>query len=378
LDSGDSFFAREAEISYETSVFGRKYVGLMPSGKTKAMMEIRAMAALLQRIHMMKLPDEVKDKLWTLTAYFNSLKDLGKASTLVEDDVKDFIKRTGYRLFTPSRLIISADELTSRVTTTELNETLDKLEKLEYSRANMDNKRYASNVLLATNMISVGIDVARLNVMLLIGQPKLTSEYIQASSRVGRSFPGVAFVQYDATKSRDRSHYERFRSYHESFYRFVEPTGATPFSKPARERALHAVVTSIIRQRTGLSEDKDAIYFDKDFFADAAREAEQFILDRIKQINIRAKSGLDDDIADVETEIREFIDEWHKNAKIADEAKASYYFGRRFMVAPLSAGLGRLLRQYNSSGKDNSIETLTSMRNVDTQVLGEIVIWEGN
>jgi hypothetical protein len=378
LESGDSFFASEAEISYETGVFGRKYVGLMPSGKTKAMMEIRAMAALLQRIHMMKLPDELKDKLWTLTAYFNSLKDLGKASTLVEDDVKDFIIRTANRLFAPRRLIVGADELTSRVTTTELNETLDKLEKLEYSQENKDNKRYASNVLLATNMISVGIDVARLNVMLLIGQPKLTSEYIQASSRVGRSFPGVAFVQYDATKSRDRSHYERFRSYHESFYRFVEPTGATPFSKPARERALHAVVTSIIRQRTGLVEDKDAVYFDKDYFADAVREAEQFILDRIKQINIRAENELEDDIEDIKTEIAEFIDEWQKNAKAFDEAKTPYYFGRRFMVTPPSAGAGRLLRQYNSPGKDNSIETLTSMRNVDTQVLGEIVIWEGN
>ncbi len=89
--------------------------------------------------------------------------------------------------------------------TTALNETLDKLEKIEYSKENEAAKRYASNVLLATNMISVGIDVARLNVMLMIGQPKLTSEYIQASSRVGRSFPGVVFVQYDATKSRDRS-----------------------------------------------------------------------------------------------------------------------------------------------------------------------------
>lgn len=378
LDSGDSFFAREAEISYESSVFGRKYVGLMPSGKTKAMMEIRAMAALLQRIHMMKLPDELKDKLWTLTAYFNSLKDLGKASTLVEDDVKDFIIRTANRLFSSRRLIVSTDELTSRVTTTELNETLDKLEKLEYSRANIDNKRYASNVLLATNMISVGIDVARLNVMLLIGQPKLTSEYIQASSRVGRLFPGVAFVQYDATKSRDRSHYERFRPYHESFYRFVEPTGATPFSKPARERALHSVLTSIIRQRTGLAEDKDAISFDKDYFADAVRETEQFILDRIKQINIRSNNGLEDDISDIKTEIEEFIDEWQKNAKAFDEAKTPYYFGRRFMVTPPTAGLGRLLRPYNTPSKDNSIETLTSMRNVDTQVLGEIVIWEGN
>ena len=378
LNSGDSFFAREAEISCETGVFGRKYVGLMPSGKTKAMMEIRAMSALLQRVHMMKLPDEVKDKLWTLTAYFNSLKDLGKASTLVEDDVKDFIIRTANRLFTSRRSIVSADELTSRVTTTELNETLDKLEKLEYSQGNIDNKRYASNVLLATNMISVGIDVARLNVMLLIGQPKLTSEYIQASSRVGRSFPGVAFVQYDATKSRDRSHYERFKSYHDSFYRFVEPTGATPFSKPARERALHAVVTSMLRQRAGLFEDKDAVYFDKDYFADAVLETEQFILDRVKQINTRAESGLEDDIADVKTEIKEFIDEWQRNAKAADEAKTPYYFGRRFMVTPPTAGAGRLLRQYNSPGRDNSIETLTSMRNVDTQVQGEIVIWEGN
>lgn len=378
LNSDDSFFAREAEISYENGVFGRKYVGLMPSGKTKAMMEIRAMAALLQRIHMMKLPDEIKDKLWTLTTYFNSLKDLGKASTLVEDDVKDFIIRTANRLFTSRRLIVSADELTSRVTTTELNETLDKLEKVEYSQTNTDDKRHASNVLLATNMISVGIDVARLNVMLLIGQPKLTSEYIQASSRVGRSFPGVAFVQYDATKSRDRSHYERFRSYHESFYRFVEPTGATPFSKPARERALHAVVTAIIRQRTELAEDKDAINFDKNYFADAVRETEQFILERIKQINTRADNELENDIKDIQSEIEEFIDEWQKCARAAEDTKTPYFFGRRFMVTPPSAGLGRLLKQYNSGGKDNSRETLTSMRNVDTQVLGEIVIWEGN
>ena len=326
---------------------------------------------------MMKLPDEIKDKLWTLTAYFNSLKDLGKTSTLVDDEVKEFITRIAKRMSTSRRSIISADELTSRVTTTELNETLDKLEKLEYSRANIENKRYASNVLLATNMISVGIDVARLNVMLLIGQPKLTSEYIQASSRVGRSYPGVAFVQFDATKSRDRSHYERFRAYHESFYRFVEPTGATPFSKPARERALHAVVTSMIRQRAGLCEDKDAADFDKDCFADIIAETEQFIIGRIRAINNRADSGLEDDTEDVKAEIQEFISWWQKKAEAANASKTPLFFGRRFMVAPPSAELNRLLRQYNSQGKDNSIETLTSMRNVDTQVVGKIVIWEG-
>lgn len=376
LNAEDSFFAREAEISYSDCVFGRKYVGFSPSGKTKAMMETRAMAALLQRIYMMKLPDQVKDKMWTLTVYFNSLKDLGKAYTLVMDDVKDFIIRTANRLFASRRLIISPDELTSRITTTELNETLDKLEKLEYSYKNIAAKRYASNILLATNMISVGIDVARLNVMLLIGQPKLTSEYIQASSRVGRSFPGVVFVQFDATKSRDRSHYERFKAYHDSFYRFVEPTGATPFSKPARERALHAVLVSIIRQLAGLSEDRDAISFDKEYFADVVEETERFITERVHSINLRDCTGLQYDVSKVKEEIMAFINEWQDKVERSTEEDIPLFFGRRFMVSPPGESAQRLLRPYNSDGCDNSIETLTSMRNVDAPVRGKVIIWE--
>lgn len=380
LDAEDSFFAKESSIDYEKGVYGRKYVGIMPSGKTKAMAEIRAMAALLQKAYTMDLPDAVKDKLWTLTVYFNSLKDLGKASTLVDDDVKDFIVRTANRMFTTRRLIISADELTSRVSTTELNETLDKLEKIEYSKENEAAKRYASNVLLATNMISVGIDVARLNIMLMIGQPKLTSEYIQASSRVGRSFPGVAFVQYDATKSRDRSHYERFRSYHESFYRFVEPTGATPFSRPARERALHAVLISMMRQMTGMSEDKDAINFDKEYFEDAIREIECFVIERVKGINSRADGQAKDDIDEIRAEIQTFFDKWQNYVDECngEEPAAPLFFGRRFMVVPPTSGTRRLLKQYGSSGKDMAISTLTSMRNVDTPVTGSIIVWGDN
>lgn len=377
LDAEDSFFAKEDIIDYPAGKYGRKYVGIMPSGRTKAMTEIRSMAALLQKAYTMQLPDEVKDKLWTLTVYFNSLKDLGKASTLVDDDVKDFIIRTANRMFTSRRLIVNSDELTSRVSTTELNETLDKLEKIEYSKENMDAKRYASNVLLATNMISVGIDVARLNVMLMVGQPKLTSEYIQASSRVGRSFPGVAFVQYDATKSRDRSHYERFRAYHDSFYRFVEPTGATPFSKPARERALHAVITTLLRHMKSLTEDKDADYFDEEAFEKTILEVETYITDRIKSINARADSELRDDIADVEEEMREFFDYWQDIIKKAhEESDTPVYFGRRYMVTPPPAGARRLFKQYNSAGKDDAKETLTSMRNVDVSVKGSVIVWE--
>ncbi len=378
LDAEDSFFARESTIDYEKGIYGRKYIGIMPSGKTKAMTEIRMMAALMQKAYTMDLPDEIKDKFWTLTVYFNSLKDLGKASTLVDDDVKDFIIRTANRMFTTRRLIVRADELTSRVSTTELNETLDKLEKIEYSKENMEAKQYASSVLLATNMISVGIDVARLNVMLMVGQPKLTSEYIQASSRVGRSFPGLCFIQYDATKSRDRSHYERFRSYHESFYRFVEPTGATPFSKPARERALHAVLTAMIRQREEWKDDKDAQKFDMGNLEKSISEIQEFILSRIKSINSRSENKLKDDIEDVRSEMQEFFEKWQE---LVDECnrdgnKIPIYFGRRFMVSPPNSEERRLLRQYNSARRDTAVDTLTSMRNVDAPVTGSVVIWE--
>lgn len=378
LDAEDSFFARESTIDYEKGIYGRKYIGIMPSGKTKAMTEIRMMAALMQKAYTMDLPDEIKDKFWTLTVYFNSLKDLGKASTLVDDDVKDFIIRTANRMFTTRRLIVRADELTSRVSTTELNETLDKLEKIEYSKENMEAKQYASSVLLATNMISVGIDVARLNVMLMVGQPKLTSEYIQASSRVGRSFPGLCFIQYDATKSRDRSHYERFRSYHESFYRFVEPTGATPFSKPARERALHAVLTAMIRQREEWKDDKDAQKFDMCNLEKSISEIQEFILSRIKSINSRSENKLKDDIEDVRSEMQEFFEKWQE---LVDECnqdgnKIPIYFGRRFMVSPPNSEERRLLRQYNSARRDTAVDTLTSMRNVDAPVTGSVVIWE--
>ncbi|MBR0418292.1 MAG: DEAD/DEAH box helicase [Erysipelotrichaceae bacterium] len=379
IDSDDSFFARESLIDYSNEVFGRKYIGLMPSGKTKAMMEIRSIAAMLQKLYGMDLEDEVKDKYWTLTVYFNSLKDLGKCSTLVDDDVKDFIKRIAYRTggAKDARMITSADELTSRVSTTQLNQTLDKLEKLAYSKENIENKRWPSNVLLATNMISVGIDVARLNVMLLVGQPKLTSEYIQASSRVGREFPGVAFAMYDGSKSRDRSHYEQFKSYHESFYKFVEPTGVTPFSKPARDRALHAVVISLLRQlNVELSDEKKAVDFSKEKYKETIKKITDYIVERNRSITNRINDEMitEDDV--ITEEISVLIDRWENLIDGYDAEHFSY--GERFLVAPPEKDEGRLMKAYNTSRYDPAFDTMTSMRNVDVSAGSSILIWEAD
>ncbi len=377
LDAEDSFFACESEINYEKGKYGRKYIGLMPSGKTKAMMEVRAIAALMQKINTMDLPDIIKDKYWTLTVYFNSLKDLGKCSTLVDDDVKDFIKRTAYRLggAKDARMIARADELTSRVTTTQLNETLDKLEKLNYSKENIENKRYPSNVLLATNMISVGIDVDRLNVMLLVGQPKLTSEYIQASSRVGRSYPGVAFAMYDGSKSRDRSHYEQFKPYHESFYKHVEPTGATPFSKPARDRALHAIVFSLLRmQEESLMPDKGAAVFSRAKYAERIETIKQFLINRSTAITKRINPDMDDETAVIASEIDYDLEQWEKIAESFDENR--FWYGEKFMFGNPDEGEGRLLKPYNTGRNESAFDTMTSMRNVDSTVKGNVLVWE--
>ncbi|MBB3131307.1 hypothetical protein FHS19_006027 [Paenibacillus rhizosphaerae] len=371
IDASDSFFAREANT---TDKPGRKYVGIMPSGKTKAMMEVRSIAAILQRVHMLDIPDEVKDKFWTLAVYFNSLRDLSKCSTLVDDDVKDFLRRTAYRFGNRklTRQIGSADELTSRISTSQLNETLEKLEQVVYSVENIKEKKFPVNVLLATNMISVGVDVARLNVMLLVGQPKLTSEYIQASSRIGRSYPGIAFVLYDGAKSRDRSHYEQFRSYHESFYKFVEPTAATPFSKPARDRALHAIMVTLMRHKYQLSQDNAAQFFQRN--DEATKEIESYIIDRAKEVKQRVDIELKDESEEILREMTEFWDDWEDRINRLGETR--FYYGDRYIIQDPPSDSKRLLKVFGNESSDTAKETLTSMRNVDRSITAGLIIWE--
>lgn len=143
------------------------------------------------------------------------------------------------------RFINKAIELTSRVSSVEIPQKLQELE-INYPQS---DENLPVDICLATNMISVGVDVQRLGLMAVVGQPKTTSEYIQATSRVGRSKegPGLVVVIFNTAKPRDRSHYEHFYSYHSAIYSHVEPTSVTPFSAPVRERALHAILVGLVR-----------------------------------------------------------------------------------------------------------------------------------
>ncbi|PKN50069.1 MAG: hypothetical protein CVU63_00355 [Deltaproteobacteria bacterium HGW-Deltaproteobacteria-20] len=235
---------------------GRLYVGVAAQG--------RSMKAILLRVYRMLLAaaakayepesaaDQPADGYMTLAGYFNSLRELGGMRRLVEDEV---LKRTnsaedarpknaiGPHLWFKNRDIgLEPVELTSREHTDGVKRTKERL-----GRPYRDQDHV--NVLLASNMISVGVDIDRLGLMVVAGQPKTTAEYIQASSRVGRQerWPGLVVTAFNVHKPRDRSHYEHFAAYHESFYRFVEATSVTPFSGPALDRGLAGTLVSMTR-----------------------------------------------------------------------------------------------------------------------------------
>lgn len=374
LDANDSFFAKE--ISTEID-FGRLYLGIMPSGKTKVMLQARATAIALQYVHQLQCPDEQKDQFFTLAIYFNSLKELGKSSSVVADDVKDFIKRISYRQIVSqysARTIGTPYELTSRVSTTELNDTLDRLEHSTYSTENLINKKYPISVLLASNMISVGVDVPRLNLMFLQGQPKSVSEYIQASSRIGRINPGLAVTLYDASKSRDRSYYEQFKAFHGAVYKWVEPTGITPFSSPARDRALHSVLLAGVRQSVNdLNSDCSASNILTPSCSTKVEDFADFIYNRVKEINSFNPVGMADDSEQVKNEIKEFIEWW----KIKAENNEDLVYGDKFIFADGRNNTHRLIKRFDDRCADDAQRTLTSLRNVDKTVPVSVLIWEG-
>ena len=237
LDASDSWFSVEASPDQKGT---RLYVGLMAPGASQATLMIRAYAALLQSAYEIPGSDAARDPYWTLVGYFNSLRVLGGARMQVQDDVADRLhliaQPNAPRPLDPDARI----ELTSREASGEIP---DHLKRMEEAYPDQD----ALDVILATNMISVGVDIDRLGLMAVMGQPQSTSEYIQSTSRVGRRHPGLVVTLFNATRSRDRSHYEAFNSFHGALYRQVESTSVTPFSPRARDRALHAVLISLIR-----------------------------------------------------------------------------------------------------------------------------------
>lgn len=246
LSSKDSFFAKEQSIKDDDDkTAGRLYVGLNAPGSSTKTLLVRVYAALLAAGEAEITRDhEAADPYATVVGYFNSLRALGGARRLVEDDIKKRLRYLAHQRGFPQRYINDPDELTSRLDSWRIPGLLKRLDN-RFPREK--GKQYPVDVLLATNMISVGVDIDRLGLMVVTGQPKSTAEYIQATSRVGRKHPGLVITMYNWLGARDLSHYEHFRAYHAALYRYVEAISVTPFSSRALDRGLRGAFSAMQR-----------------------------------------------------------------------------------------------------------------------------------
>ena len=347
IDADDSYFARVDKKSP-----GRLYVGMMAQGHTSDTAVVHTGSALLQAPVDLNLIGDAKDAYWTVVAYHSSKRELGRTVTIARDDIH---ARLGSLVVGRPRRDYDVEELSSSVPRPLQPRLLERLNLPVTSDSVID-------FLATTNMLSVGVDVPRLGLMLVNGQPKATAEYIQATSRVGRSTaPGLVFGLFRSTKPRDRSHYENFRAYHSALYRHVEPTTVTPFSPPSRDRALHAALIILARHRLGMQTDGSAGQI-RTRRAEVEALADK-LLDVVGRVEPREKNG-------AKTYLDRFIDDWVERAQQADAQNKLLYY------RPNGKGQFNLIRQYHA--RASGWETLGSMRNVDLESLVEVARSSGS
>ncbi|QRP46172.1 helicase-related protein [Amycolatopsis sp. FDAARGOS 1241] len=320
LDGDRTFFSRPVENGE-----GRLYVGLMPQSVSQVSAVVAATAPLVEVPEVLaehSVPDTTKDSYWTLVMYHNSLRELGRTGTLVVDDVNGRLEPRSDRLELPLRRV-RADrilELTSRRGPDELPNDLRELGR------SVDNSNEAIDVVLSSNMLSFGIDIPRLALMLMVGQPKTTAEYIQATSRVGRGRNnGIVITLFRSNRARDRSHFESFRSYHETLYRNVEPTSVTPWSLSSRKRSLAGALVALLRHSLPtLAANDAAVRMDLD--DQRLRNAIEELVSRFLNLVYRS-----DDVEAEETkdEVWWLLRNWDYRAKIAREEGTALVYDRR-------------------------------------------------
>ena len=306
FDASDSFFAVRDEAGPD-----RVYLGLTSAGRSPKFALQASTAALLQAAEQLKHDGsnfKDLDPYWTAVIYFNSLRELGGAHVLLQDDIPRHMSFLTSRLTSDKRkLERPAVELSSRVASRELPEYLSQLEASLEAHATDPFSNAPRDAVLASNMISVGVDISRLGLMIVNGQPKTTAEYIQASSRVGRGIPGLVLTLYNANRPRDISHYEHFSIYHEALYRGIEASSVTPWAPRARDKALHAIFVSAIRHLvTGMSGDDSAIWFDPN--DPHVSSIVEFIVSRAKS----SSRGIE--TADTRDSLEQLVIDWARKA----------------------------------------------------------------
>ncbi|OQX69908.1 MAG: hypothetical protein B6A08_03265 [Sorangiineae bacterium NIC37A_2] len=371
IDAMETYFS---QVDRESP--GRLYLGVAAQGRSMKAILLRVYRALLAAAHHEFLhgasPERTRDAYTTLVGYFNSLRELGGMRRIVEDELITRLEkaetfaplnhRGPHPWFTNQRIGSDAVELTSREKTERITEAKARLALPSGEKGHVD-------VLLASNMISVGVDIDRLGLMVVAGQPKTTAEYIQASSRVGRQVdrPGLVVTCLNIHKPRDRSHYERFVHYHNSFYRYVEATSVTPFSGPALDRGLAGAFMSIARfKHPELTPPAGVMHVAKH------RKALEEV---IPVFGLRAEDQphLDQDAAsklklEVENRAKNLLDAWQTVVRSTDEEPVKRRYSRFDKDKPGGAPLLYQPLDVNPpprNSPDGKFSAPTSMRDVE-------------
>lgn len=359
-DVRDNFFSQQREPGDEYP--GRRYLGVCAPGKRLKAALIRVYVAHLAAAQ--KLYDKygkTADPWMTLVGYFNSMRELGGMRRLVDDDIRLRLQSTADRGLA-NRKTPSIEELTSRRSSGDIPRILDRLETgfdpaLEKLRKTSKKKDQSVplDVLLATNMISVGVDVSRLGSMVVAGQPKTTAEYIQATSRVGRSAPGLVCTVFNWARARDLSHYESFEHYHATFYQHVEALSVTPFAARALDRGLTALLVALVRLADDeYNENSRAETLDRNHAL--VKDAVEAIVRRAEEVNADREIG-----AEVRRMLERRLDEWRAHAD-------GLSGGARLGYKKKNDGVTRGLLHVPSLGDWDNFTCLNSLRDVEPTV----------
>lgn len=357
FEAGDSFFA-------VTDLEGpdRLYLGVSSAGRSPKFALQAVAAALLEAAKVVRDAGAgaAVDPFWTCVLYFNSLRELGGAHVLMQDDVPRQMEFVAGRLLAGAPRLLEHEpvELSSRVPSRELPEKLARL-AVDAGQAIADPfAATPEDTVLASNMISVGVDVPRLGLMVVNGQPKSTAEYIQASSRVGRGVPGLVVTMYNFGRPRDVSHFEHFAGYHEALYRGVEATSVTPWAPRARDKALHAVVAAIVRHLVeGMDGDGDALHFD------ATDPEVRGLIEAVVRRATNSSDGIE--AVDTAADLAAIVREWTQRSSDTRAAGRKLLYWER--PAPLGATLPHLMTSAEAGSRTTGLAwpTPSSMREVE-------------
>jgi hypothetical protein len=334
LDVGNNFFAEQVAPNETTP--GRRYVGVCARGLRLKAAEARLTISVLAAAQaVFDKYGAAADPYMTLVAYFSALRELAGMRRMIDDDVRQRIGKAAQRGLGKRSSGLVMGELTSRMRSDNIPEMLDRL-----ALPHVPGVRSSGplDVVLATNMISVGVDISRLGLMLVVGQPKSTAEYIQATSRIGRevAMPGVVFTLYNWARPRDLSHYERFEYDHATFYRQVEALSVTPFSRRAIDRGLTAVVVALIRHEAahralGGDTNPESGAQRAPVTDPALRKELDWVVERVKRVEPDPAIA-----AEVGMKINDLLDLWAERQRSAIKHSAPLsYKGRRGATAAL-------------------------------------------